>query len=56
MGGDVAAIQITRVFRDEIVGKMVKADIVKRSKRAQVEGEWVDNGFENVIDNYRKAE
>lgn len=56
MGGDPKAVNITRAFRDELVGKFVKADIVKKAKRAQVNGEWVDQGFENVIENYRKAE
>lgn len=56
MGGDTKSVNITRVFREEIVGRTVKADIVKKAKRAQVEGKWVDNGFENVIENYRSAE
>lgn len=56
MGGDPKSVSITKVFRDELVGKFVKADIVKKAKRTQVEGQWVDNGFENVIENYRKAE
>jgi hypothetical protein len=56
MGGDVANIQITRQFREELVGKLVKADIIKRAKRAQVEGVWTDQGSENVIENYRKVE
>lgn len=56
MGGDPKSVSITWAFREEIVGKFVKADIVKRAKRAQVDGKWVDNGFENVIENYRKAE
>jgi len=56
MGGDPKSVQITRQFRDEIVGKLVKADIVKRAKRAQVDGQWVDQGSENVIENFRKAE
>jgi hypothetical protein len=34
----------------------VKADIIKRAKRAQVEGVWTDQGSENVIENYRKVE
>ncbi len=56
MGGDTTNIQITRAFREELVGKLVKADIIKRSKRAQVDGEWVDQGSENVIENFRKVE
>jgi len=56
MGGDVSNIQITRAFREELVGKFVKGDIIKRAKRAQVEGQWVDQGSENVIENFRKAE
>jgi hypothetical protein len=56
MGGDPKSVQITRQFRDDIVGKFVKADIVKRAKRAQVDGQWVDQGAENVIENFRKAE
>lgn len=56
MGGDPKDVKITKAFRDEIVGRSVKADIIKKAKRAQVDGEWVDNGFENVIENYRSAE
>lgn len=56
MGGDVKSVQVTRAFRDELAGRQVRADIVKRAKRKQVDGEWIDDGFENVIDNYRKAE
>lgn len=56
MGGDPKDVKITRAFRDEIVGRTVKADIVKKAKRTQVDGQWVDNGFENIIENYRKAE
>lgn len=56
MGGDPKSVKITREFRDELVGKLVKGDIVKKAKRAQVDGQWVDNGYENVIENYRKAE
>lgn len=56
MGGDPKAVNITRAFREEIVGKLVKADIEKRAKRTQVNGEWVDNGYENIITNYRKVE
>lgn len=56
MGGDPKNVQITRAFREEIVGKLVKADIVKKAKRTQVEGVWTDQGFENVIENFRKVE
>lgn len=56
MGGDVKAISVTRAFRDELVGRTVKADIVKRGKRSKVGDEWVDDGFEQAIENYRKAE
>lgn len=56
MGGDPKSVSITRAFREEIVGKLVKADIVKRAKRQQVDGKWIDAGFENVIENYRKVE
>lgn len=56
MGGDVKAIKVTREFRDDLVGKQVRADIIKRAKRAQVDGQWVDQGSENIIENYRKAE
>jgi hypothetical protein len=56
MGGDPKAVKVTRQFRDDIVGKFVKADIVKKAKRAQVDGQWVDQGSENVLENYRKVE
>jgi hypothetical protein len=56
MGGDPKSVRITRQFRAELVGKLVKADIVKKAKRAQVEGVWTDQGFENVIENFRKVE
>lgn len=56
MGGDVKDIKVTKAFRDELIGKQVKADIIKRAKRAQVDGQWVDQGSENIIENYRKAE
>jgi hypothetical protein len=56
MGGDPKNVQVTRAWRDELVGKLVKADIIKKAKRAQVEGQWVDQGSENVIENYRKVE
>ena len=55
-GGDVAKISVTRAYRDGIVGQQVKADIIKRAKRTQSNGEWVDAGFENVLDNYRKVD
>lgn len=56
MGGDPKSVSITRQFREDVVGKFVKADIVKKAKRQQVNGEWIDAGFENVIENYRKVE
>jgi len=56
MGGDPAKVSITRAFREEIVGKTVKADIIKKAKRAQVDGQWVNQGSENVIENFRKVE
>jgi hypothetical protein len=57
MGGDAKAISVTRAYRDELVGRQVKADIVKRGKRVNENGEWKDSGeFENLITNFKKAE
>ena len=56
MGGDVKAINISRAYRDELPGRQVKADIIKRTQRRQVDGEWVDGELENVIENFKSAE
>lgn len=56
MGGDPAKVSITRDFRESLVGRSVKADIVKKMKRTQVNGEWVDQGWQNEIENFRSVE
>ena len=64
MGGDVAKINVTKAYRDELVGRTVKADIIRREKRAAT-GEtdaagkaiWAGTGeFENSIENFKAAE
>lgn len=56
MGGDVKNVQITRAWRDELAGRQVRLDIVKKAKRRNVDGEWVDDGFEQVFENFKSAE
>lgn len=56
MGGDVKTISITRQYREQLAGRQVYVDIVKKVKRRKEGEEWVDDGFEQVFENYRSAE